>query len=415
MTTQPAGSSDTFALAADEVDVRHIEAADVYKAGRLAARITRSPQGNVFDYTPEYRANPGPPVAITLPITHQQVITPAGAVPAYFAGLLPEGRRLTALRTAIKTSMDDDLSLLLAIGADPVGDVQIVPAGTKPHVPRPSLTWQPEADITFSEILQDAGILNRRAIAGVQDKASAAMITVPARWAGHDAIVKFSPPEYPHLVENEAWFLKLAKSAGLTTPRHHIITDHTDATALVLERFDRRGSYDNPERFAVEDATQVLDVYPADKYRFTSEQATRALIDRCQAPVVAAREVFRMFVFAWLTGNGDLHAKNISIINRTGEWRIAPVYDVPSTLPYGDDSMALTLAGRTRDLSRKAFLEFAQAINLPVRAAQSSIDSMLIATAPLIVLFEQQTEPFTRSRNADVLAALRYRRRILKA
>jgi serine/threonine-protein kinase HipA len=348
-----------------------------------------------------------------LPITDEPVVTAAGAVPAFFAGLLPEGRRLTALRTAIKTSMDDDLSLLLAVGADPVGDVQIVPTGTKPHVPRPSVTWQTDTDIRFNEILQDAGIIDRRAIAGVQDKASAAMITVPAQWSGHDAIVKFSPPEYPHLVENEAWFLKLAKSAGFTTPRHHIITDRSGANALLLERFDRTGSYNNPERFAVEDATQVLDAYPADKYRFTSEQVTQALIARCQAPVVAAREAFRMFVFAWLTGNGDLHAKNISIINKSGEWRIAPAYDVPSTLPYGDDSMALTLAGRTRDLSRKAVLEFAASIELPQAAAHSAITALLSATEPLIALFEEGTEPFTRPRKADVLAALRYRRRLL--
>lgn len=415
MTMQPEASSDAFTLAADEVDVRYIEAADVYKAGRLAASITRMPTGNIFDYTPEYRANPGPAVATTLPITDEPVVTTAGAVPAYFAGLLPEGRRLTALRTAIKTSMDDDLSLLLAVGADPVGDVQIVPHNTEPHVPRPSIRWDPATDITFDEILQDSGLLNRRAIAGVQDKASAAMITVPAQWSGYDAIVKFSPPEYPHLVENEAWLLGLAKSAGLSTPRHQVITDRSGVDALVLERFDRKGPYDAPERFAVEDATQVLDAYPADKYRFSSEQVTQALIARCQAPIVAAREIFRMFLFSWLTGNGDLHAKNISIIKRAGEWRIAPAYDVPSTLPYGDDSMALSLAGRTRDLSHKAFLEFAAAIALPEAAARTAITSLLSATEPLIALFEEGAEPFTRPRNADVLAALRYRRRLLAA
>ncbi|HHU66493.1 MAG TPA: hypothetical protein GXZ33_01375 [Corynebacterium sp.] len=30
--------------------------------------------------------------------------------------MLPEGRRLTALRTAVKTSADDEFSLLLAVG-----------------------------------------------------------------------------------------------------------------------------------------------------------------------------------------------------------------------------------------------------------------------------------------------------------
>ena len=414
MTTAP----EEFDLAAqapttENTDVRQVDAADIWKADRLAATMRRTGQGTVLEYTPEYLANPGPPVATTLPVSEESVITPAGAVPAYFAGLLPEGRRLTALRTSIKTSGDDDLSLVLAVGADPVGDVQILPSGVAPHVPEPSLRWKPNADVTFRDLLDDAHILNRRAIAGVQDKASAAMITLPGKWAGHDAIVKFSPPEYPHLVENEAWFLDLAASAGLPTPRHHLITDRAGDNALVIERFDRLGAYQYPTRYAVEDATQVLGLYPADKYRVTSEQVTHALIDLCQAPVVAARDAFRMFVFAWLTGNGDMHAKNISVIQREGEWRIAPIYDVPSTLPYGDDSMALTIAGRDRDLSRKAFLEFAQDLNLPAAAAESMIESMLTATEPVVQLFAERREPFTHPRNADALSALQYRRRLL--
>ncbi len=53
----------------------------------------------------------------------------AGALPPFFSGLLPAGRRLTALRSAVKTSADDELTLLLAVGADTIGDVQILPHG----------------------------------------------------------------------------------------------------------------------------------------------------------------------------------------------------------------------------------------------------------------------------------------------
>ncbi|MFM7147564.1 MAG: type II toxin-antitoxin system HipA family toxin [Actinomycetales bacterium] len=395
------------------LDVRRIEVADVWKMNRRAGTLSRGAVGTTFDYDAEYLAAPGPAVATTLKLSDQPVLTMAGAVPAFFAGLLPEGRRLTALRSTIKTSADDELSLVLAVGADPVGDVQILPAGAAPYVPLPSLSWASGMDVRFSEILEDAQILNRRALAGVQDKASAAMITLPGRWSGHDAIVKFSPPEYPHLVENEAWFLDLAASAGLPTPRHRIIRDRAGTRALVIERFDRHGPSQCPTRDAVEDGTQVLGLYPADKYRVTAEQVTTALLAHCQAPVVAARDAFRLFLFAWLTGNGDLHAKNISIIQRDGEWRLAPIYDTPSTLPYGDDAMALSMAGRDSDLSRKAFLEFARTIELPTPAAQSAITSMLRATEPVLAVFADRHEPFTQTRSADALAAIRYRRRML--
>lgn len=409
---------DSFGVTAeasqpDGPDVRHVTTADVWKAGRLAATLKRTELGTVFTYASEYLAGPGPAVATTLPVSADSVITASGSVPPYFAGLLPEGRRLTALRDAIKTSLDDELSLLLAVGADPVGDVQILPAGIEPYVPKPSMDWKPGRGVSFRELLEDAHVLNRRGIAGVQDKASAAMITLPGKWSGHDAIVKFSPPEYPHLVENEAWFLGLAAAAGLTVPRHHVITDVRGERALVIERFDRMGAYEHPTRFAVEDGAQLLGLYPADKYRVTSEELAEALIKPCQSRVVAARDIFRILLFAWLTGNGDVHAKNISIVQREGEWRISPLYDLPSTLPYGDDSMALPIAGRDRDLSRRAFLEFAESIQIPALAAESMITSMLGATKPVIDLFSKREEEFTHPRNSESLQALKYRRRLL--
>ena len=55
---------------------------------------------------------------------------------------------------------DDDLTLLLAVGLDPVGDVQIVPAGQRP-TPAESLVCVDKAfDAgTFSEILEAAGVI----------------------------------------------------------------------------------------------------------------------------------------------------------------------------------------------------------------------------------------------------------------
>ena len=129
--------------------------------------------------------------------------------------------------------------------------------------------------------------------------------------------------------------------------------------------------------------------------------------------MVAARDIFRILLFAWLTGNGDVHAKNISIVQREGEWRISPLYDLPSTLPYGDDSMALPMADRDRDLARKAFLEFAESIHIPALAAEVIITSMLGATEPVIDLFSKREEEFTHPRNSESLQALKYRRRLL--
>ncbi len=396
-------------------DLRGVETAYVLKGDRLAATLTRVGVGIEFRYLVEYLADPGPPVATTLGLTAEPVITIAGAVPPFFAGLLPEGRRLTALREAVKTSLDDELSLVLAIGADAIGDVRVVPANLAPAIPAPTVKWHEGADIDFRKVLERNGIVERRGMSGLQDKASAAMITLPASSSGRDSILKLTPPEYPFLVENEAWFLGLARQVGFSVPQFQVITDRVGARGLLIERFDRTYENDVLIRHPAEDATQVLGIYPADKYLVTAEQMSIALISHCQSKKVAARDIFRLFLFAWLTGNGDLHAKNASIINVEGEWRIAPIYDVPSTLPFGDHNMALSLGGRDHDLSRKSFLQFADTIELPVAAATRAIDEMLIATEPVVQLFESRVEPFTHPRNTEALSQIEYRRRLLLA
>lgn len=68
--------------------------ADVYKAGELAAHLSRLETGSVvFSYSSDWIADGGDPVASTLPVTAEDIVTTGGAVPAFFAGLLPEGRR----------------------------------------------------------------------------------------------------------------------------------------------------------------------------------------------------------------------------------------------------------------------------------------------------------------------------------
>ena len=121
------------APASDDLEtLRTVERAEVYKAGRLAATLTRTADGVEFRYLDDWLAANGSPIASTLPVGPGPRTRPGGALPAYLAGLLPEGRRLGALRRSVKTSADDELSLLLAVGADTIGDVQVVPEGVAP-------------------------------------------------------------------------------------------------------------------------------------------------------------------------------------------------------------------------------------------------------------------------------------------
>ena len=112
-------------------DFRSVSIADVYKGGRLAGTLVREAHSITFSYDESYLSG-GAPIAFHAPLDMGSWVATGGAVPSYFAGLLPEGIRLDALVRSVHTSKDDMFSLLLAIGSDAVGDVVILPHGEAP-------------------------------------------------------------------------------------------------------------------------------------------------------------------------------------------------------------------------------------------------------------------------------------------
>lgn len=328
--------------------------ADVYKNGVLAGRLTRRDRSTAFSYTEEYR---GPGVAFTLPRSRGEALDLG--LPPFFAGLIPEGTRRRALRQAVRTTDDDELSLLLAVGNELPGDVQIVPAGEAPR-PLPPLASNAPGGLSFLELSEEA---DRHGLAGVQEKLSAAA-------DGEPAILKLSPPDYPFLVENEFLHLQAAARLGLPVAQARIVADRNGTPGLLVTRFDRGPA---GARRAMEDAAQVMGIAPAAKYNVSAEEVTIAVASKTSMPRVAVRALYLQFVFAWLTGNGDLHAKNISVLQgEDGAWDLSPIYDVPSTALYRDFTLALPVSGRTKNLKLRHWDEFADSIGLPLRAARSA-------------------------------------------
>lgn len=371
-------------------DLRAVTAADVYKKDALAGQLTRAGGQVVFRYRPEYLAEPGPAVATTLPLVDGAFPAAAGAVPPFFAGLLPEGARLTALVRHLKTSADDELSLLLAVGADTIGDVRVVPAGTTP-VPPPALVrvdrWE---DQDFDELFRlstaaAAGDrLERSALPGVQVKVSAEMVSFPV--GSERYLLKLEPEDYPHLASNEAFFLGLARSAGIAVPAHELVRDRNGKRGLLVHRFDRLTRDGALYRRAQEDACQLAGRYPADKYRFTAREVAAALLSFSSVPRVDALRTLAVMAFSYLIGNGDLHAKNLSLGEADdGGLQLTPMYDLLSSLPYlPRDRLALAIEGKNDNLRRTQMYAFARAVRVPERAASRELDRLCTTVASAI-------------------------------
>lgn len=388
------------------------EKAEVFKGGVHAGRLQLTPNTTEFNYLPEYLEGPLPAVASTLPKTDEPIIVTRRAVPPFFAGLLPEGRRLTALRQAKKISVDDEFTLLLEVGEDTVGDVQILPPGAEPENLPPAAELPPDEQADFDH-LAGITIADRVGLPGVQDKVSGQMVSLPVMRDDRRYILKLNPPEYPDVVENEAYFLSLARRCGLNTVDAVVVHDKKGQSGLLVTRFDRVASNESVQRLAVEDGCQCMGKWPGDKYSVTTEELFSVVASRCSSQPVARRDLFRQWLFALLSGNGDLHAKNVSVLWSDGTAAVSPTYDIPSTVPYGDMTMALSAADKLSNFSRRQVLELAESLQVNPRVAEGLLDGLLESTETLEEELRAGALPLDVTRLRTTVKQLRFRRQLL--
>ena len=364
-------------------DLRSVQSADVYKGNRLAGRLSREGSDVVYRYDPTYLDDPAmPAVAWTLPKSHTEARATGESVPPFFAGLLPEGVRLRGVVSGTRTSEDDHFTLLLAVGQDTIGDVRVVPEGAELIEPEPAFDVDDAASADLAAIFArvagpDSLSFDAVAIPGVQAKVSAAMVSSPLQTSRGPAILKLNPDrDYPNLVENEHFFLRMARDCGLRVPDHTLVHDRHGKAGLVVSRFDRIVEPDGHlTRLAQEDSCQVMGVYPARKYRLKTEDVIATLSDHCQrgggSGRVATLELIQLVAFSYLIGNGDLHGKNFSIrATPAAGWEVTPTYDLVCTQPYlgWRDPMALDLYGRANRLGHANIVAAAEKLGIPPRA-----------------------------------------------
>ncbi|HTM84092.1 MAG TPA: HipA N-terminal domain-containing protein, partial [Mycobacterium sp.] len=212
--------------------LREIVEADVYLGEDRVAHLVRQSGDQIsFDYVDDDQPGAGTlrerSVSWSLLRSREYpVITTGGAVPAFFAGLLPEGVRLGVVTSSTKTSADDHLTLLLAIGSETVGNVRVFPAGVQPVRPAPMFEPEPDADFrTVFGKLTGSVAADPVGLPGVQPKVSAGMLSVSTQTRSGPAILKLNPVEYPFLVENEHFFMTMAAACGLRVAATSLLHD----------------------------------------------------------------------------------------------------------------------------------------------------------------------------------------------
>jgi serine/threonine-protein kinase HipA len=371
-------------------DAKELEQLEVFKGKTLAGTLTRTHKGSEFAFDEAFLSSGNKGISFHLSNENATYTSYGDSLPPFFAGLLPEGLRLKALISRIKTSEDDLFSILATVGSQCIGDINVFAPGnpTQPRLNRPVSFDKLDFYKLFEETLEDVNYneLNQ-ALSGVQEKISTSMISFPINQAQKDKfyIVKLNPKDKPRLVENEHLSLELAKKCGLNVNITKIINDKNGQQGLLVERFDRFiDTQSDKESKTIcmhhqEDACQFLDRYPADKYRISFKEVLKGIAQYTTAPKIEILKAIQLYAYSYLIGNGDLHAKNISIqtLSKSGRTVLSQCYDLITTYIYKDHKMALKVNERDDNIQRKDFIALGALFSVPERSISSMLDKLV--------------------------------------
>ncbi|TIV73015.1 MAG: type II toxin-antitoxin system HipA family toxin [Mesorhizobium sp.] len=325
-----------------------VQSLDVLLGGRKIGNIVRSP-AHALIFEQDYRARGGSPI-LSLSFRSpsgelgRDPKPLAGILPAFFANLLPEGKLREAMARYHQGSVRrrNDFDLLAALGADLSGAVQVLPSDG------PVSSEPPKARFSLAGMQMKLSVGKKRE--------GGCVFTLPMDGEPGLYIAKFPPEAFPGVSENEFANLALAAAIGMDVPDRELVERsalenipkelniHSVGPLLLVRRFDRGA---DGQRIHIEDFAQVFGVQPSRKYEGAAFHQIAAVLNEAVSPE-AALEFVRRLAFAALTGNGDMHLKNWSLIypGNGDSPALAPVYDVLSTVPYiPTDAMALSTGG----------------------------------------------------------------------
>jgi len=207
-------------------------------------------------------------------------------------------------------------------------------------------------------------------LAGAQPKK--ALYLVKGRWyepRGRTPSTHILKPQIPNLagqVENEAFCLRLAPRLDLPAPPIWV-ERFGDISVVVIERYDRV-RMDGKRKLPIdqsggevlrvhqEDCCQALRVMPQVKYQNEGGPGIKdimGLLSGSAKPSDDRDRFMRAQAYNFVIGGSDAHGKNYGLLLAArGRFRLAPLYDVISILPYvtnrKDAKLAMSIDRRYR-------------------------------------------------------------------
>lgn len=384
---------------------------NVYHNDTLAGRLQLNDHGRLeFSYAKDWLSrNDAHPLSQSMPLQLETI--KAKQCRPFFAGILPEHSTRAWMAKYFGFSQYNDYALLDKIAGDCPGAVILKhasnPAGDSHYREMSDDQLSGILDILYSKPLLVGAENLRQTLAGMQDKMGVAIIDgkihLPLNGAISSHIVKPASLRFGGIVQNEAFCMKLAAAVGI--PAANVETRRAwSIEYLLVERFDRISHGNSYERVHQEDFCQALGVAPESKYQCDGgprlAQCFELLRAASSAPEKDIETLLRTVIFNYLIGNNDAHGKNFALLYAEEGVRLSPMYDLISTMVYGNLSTRMSMKigdnYQSTSITPRDWEKFAQVCKLntdQVFAALKDIASQVTTSAENLV----QEYPTARS------------------
>jgi len=410
---------------------------DIWWDGRLVGQLTQDKHGELgFAYAPAWLDDEqAQPLSASLP-KRAEPFSRRECRP-FFGGLLPEESQRDAAAQALGVSRANDFALLDRLGGDVAGALQLLPPGEVPATLAPDQRPTPLDDAGLIRVLDalpvrpllagEEGL--RLSLAGAQSKVPVVLVdgvvALPAPGQPTTHILKPPISRFVATTENEAFVMCLAAAIGLDVAPVEPRTVQ-DRTFLLVQRYDRATGDDGfVRRIHQEDFCQALGLPPERKHQTeggpTIRDCVLLLRDWSTAPALDIPTFIHGLIFNVLIGNADAHGKNYSFLYADAERRLAPFYDLVSTVAWpeisrhaamkigGCDSINVFSTGDWKKMATTAGLGWPILRERMVDACQSlpaKLDEIRGPALSLNSRVAQQLDELLRERSLNLLKAI---------
>ncbi len=369
---------------------------------REVGRIRNDARGRLtFTYDDDWRRSEDAyPLSLSMPLAAKE--HGPSVVGAFLWGLLPDNEHvLDRWAAKFQVSARNAFALISHVGEDCAGAVQFVlPERLEAERwgKEDKVEWLDEVDIAkrlqtlradhaASRLPGDAGQFS---LAGAQPKT--ALLFQNDRWGIPSGriptthIVKPPTGRFEGHAENEHLCLMLARELGLPAAESRVMR-FGEEVAIVIERYDRQSAGNEIIRIHQEDVCQALGIMPTKKYQNEGGPSPANIVELLRTYSTDSEADLDTFVaalgFNWLIAGTDDHAENFSLLLAGGQVRLAPLYDVASSLPYDEFDirkvkLAMKIGGeyRLKQIGLRQWEKFARKMQLNADALTARLVSM---------------------------------------